>query len=228
MLLYGELTPWYHLVDPLADHAEEGNEYRQVLLDAGVGPSLLELGSGAGNNAYYLKQSFRCVLSDLSAEMVALSTRINPECEHVVGDMQSMRLQRQFDAVFVHDAICYMRTEAELARAIETAFVHTREGGVALFVPDAWRETFAEGEEVLSASDGEKTLRCLMWTHDPNPDDCEYSVEFAFLLRENGVVRALHDSHTEGLFPLATWLRLLAQAGFTPAVTHERMILCRR
>ncbi len=28
---------------------------------------------------------------------------------------------RQFDAVFVHDAICYMATESDLRKAIETA-----------------------------------------------------------------------------------------------------------
>jgi hypothetical protein len=38
--------------------------------------------------------------------------------------------------VFVHDAVAYMTTERELRAAIETAFVHCRPGGAALFAPD--------------------------------------------------------------------------------------------
>ena len=32
-----------------------------------------------------------------------MSRSINPECEHVQGDMRTLRLGREFDAVFVHD-----------------------------------------------------------------------------------------------------------------------------
>lgn len=56
-------------------------------------------------------------LVDRSPEMLAVSFALNPECEHVVGDMRDMRLGRVFDCVLIHDAICYLTTEAEL-RAI--------------------------------------------------------------------------------------------------------------
>jgi uncharacterized membrane protein len=56
--------------------------------------------------------------------------------------MRSVRLGRLFDAVFIHDAISYMRTETDLRAAIQTAFVHCRPGGVALFAPDHLRESF--------------------------------------------------------------------------------------
>ena len=59
-----------------------------------------------------------------SAGMLAVSRALNPECEHVEGDMRTVRLGREFDAVFVHDAVCYLTTEDDLRRAIETAFVH--------------------------------------------------------------------------------------------------------
>lgn len=58
--------------------------------------------------------------------MLDLSKKSNPECEHILGDMRTLRLNRTFDAVFVHDAICYMRTREDLRAAIETAFVHLR------------------------------------------------------------------------------------------------------
>ena len=114
--LYGELTPWYRLIDPPADHEEECDSFAEVLVDA-IDPAprtLLELGAGAGHNAVWLKRRFACTLSDIAEPMLALSRELNPECEHVLGDMRSLRLGRQFDAVLVHDAIVYMVTEADL------------------------------------------------------------------------------------------------------------------
>src|SRR5688572_15793085 len=112
--LYSELVDWYDLVDPAAEHEEEATGYEAALirgLGSGTNLSLLELGAGAGHNAFYLKKRFQCTLSDLSEPMLRRSKRLNPECEHVLGDMRTTRLGRTFDAVFVHDAICYMSTE---------------------------------------------------------------------------------------------------------------------
>ena len=46
--------------------------------------------------------------------MLALSATLNPECEHLEGDMRTLRLGRTFDVVFIHDAISYLTTEDDL------------------------------------------------------------------------------------------------------------------
>jgi len=152
--------------------------------------------------------------------MLEVSRRLNPDCEHVQGDMRSVRLGRQFDGVFVHDAVCYMTTEADLRAAIDTAFVHCRPGGVALFAPDHVRENFAPGTDHGGEDDGDgRGLRYLEWTWDPDPADTSYCVEYVYLLRDaDGSVRAVHDRHVEGLFSRGDWLRWLSDAGFEPKV----------
>jgi len=237
-LLYAELAPWYRLVDPPEDHGIETAFYAQCLADAATGDArtLLELGAGAGHNASHLKGRFRCTLVEPSESMRALSVELNPECEHAPGDMRDVRLGRTFDAVLVHDAVCYMLTEEDLRAAATTAFVHTRPGGAALFVPDCTRETFAEQTEQHGGDDGARSVRYVMWTWDPEPADGTYRVDFAFLLREGDHVRAVHDTHLEGLFPRATWQAVLASAGFDVALVHGTdaenfapdMFLCRR
>jgi hypothetical protein len=215
-LLYGELVPWYRLVDPTVDHADEAASYQAALERAASPPAetLLELGAGAGNNASHLKRRFRCTLTDLSPQMQALSRELNPECDHALGDMRTLRLGRTFDAILLHDAVMYMATEEDLAAAIRTAFVHTRPGGAAVFAPDFVRETFHEGSQLLSGSEGGRALRGIEWVWDPDPGDDAYLVEYSFLLRDNGSVRAVHDRHVEGLFSRATWHRLLTGAGY--------------
>lgn len=215
--IYGELASWFHLLSHPREYAEEAAAYRDALLSASaVRPrTLLELGSGGGNNAFYLKRDFECTLSDLSPAMLELSRGLNPECEHVVGDMRTLRLGRQFDAVFVHDAIVYMTTEEDLRQAMETAFVHCRPGGVALFAPDYTRETFQPATE-QGGNDGEgRALRYLEWDWDPDPNDTTFLVDSVYLLREGGTeVRVVHDHHVCGIFPRSTWLRLLGETGF--------------
>ncbi|MGH7263923.1 MAG: class I SAM-dependent methyltransferase [Candidatus Rokuibacteriota bacterium] len=215
--LYGELASWWPLLSAPAEYAEEAAFYRQVLVEAcDRSPgSLLELGSGGGSNASHLKRHFRMTLVDRSPGMLAVSRALNPECEHVEGDMRRIHLGRQFDGVLVHDAVAYMTTGDDLRRTAATAFVHCRPGGAAVFVPDYVRETFQPGTQ-HGGHDGEgRSLRYLEWTWDPDPADTTYTVDFAYLLREaDGSVRAAHDRHVCGLFPRAEWLRVLAEAGF--------------
>src|SRR5512139_1824364 len=98
MRLYRELAPWFHLLTHPSDYAEEAAYYTRLIEEAGDGPmqTLLELGSGGGNNASHLKARFQCTLTDLSAEMLTLSAALNPECEQLRGDMRTLRLGRVF------------------------------------------------------------------------------------------------------------------------------------
>jgi SAM-dependent methyltransferase len=223
MLLYDQLAPaWYRIIDPPEDHRDEAAAYADVLKAAApVAETLLELGSGAGHNAFHLKRRFLCTLTDVSEPMLALSRDLNPECEHALGDMRDLRLGRLFDCVLVHDAIMYMLSEQDLQAAITTAFTHTRPGGAAVFAPDVFRETFQESSDELRGEDGGRVVRGLDWMWDPDPSDDTFVTEYALLLREGGVVTAVHDRHVEGLFSTATWRRLLLEAGYAVA-TFDR------
>jgi len=213
--LYGELADWFHLLTAPADYAEEADVYRRILEEACDDPprSVLELGSGGGNNASHLKAHFELTLVDRSPQMLELSRTLNPECRHVVGDMRDVRLGEQFDAVFVHDAVSYLTTEEDLAAAVTTAAAHLRIGGAALFVPDFVRESFEPRTGHGGHDGGDRALRYLEWFWDPDPADTTYVCDFAYLLRENVEVRCVQDSHVCGLFPRATWLGLIERAG---------------
>ena len=215
--MYDELASWWPLLSPAAEYEEEAAFYARMLADACAGPlrTVLELGSGGGSNASHLKRRFDMVLVEPSAGMRGVSEALNPDCEHIDGDMRSVRLGREFDAVFVHDAVCYMTTEPDLRMAVSTAFVHCRPGGAALFAPDFVRENFCPSTD-HGGSDGEsRALRYLEWVWDPDPSDTTYVVDYAYLLRTaDGSVRVEHDRHIEGLFTRAQWIRFLSDAGF--------------
>ena len=217
MRMYTDLAPWFHWVTRPEDYADEA-AFVHALLQAHCHPpaqTVLELGSGGGNNASHLKAHYTLTLADLSPPMLEVSQRLNPECEHRVGDMRTARLGRLFDAVFIHDAVMYMTTEADLRAAIETAYVHCRPGGVAILVPDCVRETFQPRTECDEADFEGRSLRSLEWEYDPDPSDTTTLSHFAFMLREgDGPVQFAFDTHLFGLFSRADWFRLLADVGF--------------
>src|SRR3990170_737134 len=104
--LYSDLASWFHLLTAPEDYGDEAEYYTRLIVEAceALPRTLLELGSGGGNSASHLKAHFDMTLVDLSPQMLEVSRSLNPECEHIVGDMRTVRLGREFDAVFVHDA----------------------------------------------------------------------------------------------------------------------------
>jgi SAM-dependent methyltransferase len=222
---YAELAPWWPLVSPVEDYASEASEFLRVLEAAHPSAkTMLELGSGGGHNAFHMKHRYALTLSDLSEEMLRVSRKLNPACEHVEGDMRSLDLGRTFDIVFVHDAVDYMLTEEDLRRAMAIAFRHCRPGGVALFVPDAVKETL-ELDTDWGGTDGPdgRAIRFLEWSHDPDPTDTTAVTEYSFLVKDtDGAVRSFHETHTHGVFARARWRELLESAGFAVDVLTER------
>lgn len=215
--LYGDLAPWWPVISPL-DAYEDETDLLVELLERSPHfvRTVLDLGCGGGHAAHLMTNRFVMTLVDISPEMVQASCALNPECEHRVGDMLTLRLDRTFDAVLIHDAIDYMLAEDDLRAAFATAFAHLKPGGALVLCPDRVRETFVEDCEVggSDADDG-RSARYLAWTTDPDPLDTTVRTDYAFLLKEvDDSVRVVHESHVTGLFALQTWRELLADAGF--------------
>jgi SAM-dependent methyltransferase len=223
--LYRELATWWPLLSPPEDYADEAAFFGHVLAEVGLPlvSSLLELGCGGGSNAFYLKQIFTHVtLTDLSPDMLAVSRTLNPECEHVEGDMRTIRLGRVFDVVFIHDAIDYMTTLQALGQALETAFVHCKPGGLVLLLPDYVRETFQPSTDYGGRDADARGLRYLEWTYDPDENDTTYTTEYVYVLRDGTQpTRVEHEQHTCGLFSRGAWLGLLCNMGFQPEIVQD-------
>jgi GrpB-like predicted nucleotidyltransferase (UPF0157 family)/ubiquinone/menaquinone biosynthesis C-methylase UbiE len=215
--LYRDLAAWWPILSAPEEYTEEAKFFRRVMSAHARVPlrTILELGSGGGSNASHLKKHFTMTLVDLSPGMLDVSRALNPECEHVEGDMRTVRLGRQFDAVFVHDAVAYMISEDDLRQAMRTAFVHCRPGGVALFTPDYTREGFKASTAHGGHDRGDRSMRYLEWTLDPDPTDTTYECHMAYVLREAGKeARCVLDRHVCGLFAREDWLRWMREAGF--------------
>jgi SAM-dependent methyltransferase len=218
--LYTELAGWWQLISPTEDYADEAAFFKR-LFQAENAKTILELGSGGGNVAWFLKKDFTLTLTDISGEMLTESKKQNPELEHIEGDMRALRLGKTFDGVLIHDAIMYMTSEEDLRAALVTAYEHCKPGGAVVIVPDWVAETFRphtthEGEDA-----GERGVRYLEWIWDADPNDTEVNYEFILALKENDALRTVVDRQVVGVFPRATWLQLLRDVGFEARVVED-------
>jgi hypothetical protein len=240
--LYDQLVDLYPLLSRPEDYTAEARRIRAAVRrllpradrtrhqgpgGAGGGgkPTLLELGVGSGHVLSHLTSMFDAVGVDLSPQMLEHAARTNPGVEHHAGDMRDVRLGRTFDAVLIHDAVHYMLTEADLLAALGTAAAHLNPGGALLALPRYVRETFVDGDvsHDLDVSHP-TTVGYVMQARDPDPTDTTYQLTMLLMVRHQGRIHVEEDRHTCGLFPVATWMRLLDEAGFEAEAPRLRAV----
>ena len=218
--VYADLAEWWPMISPPHEYAQEAAylaDFIEQHLDASPRrPTVLDLGSGGGHVAVHLKPHFNVTLVDLSDDMLTTSRQLNRECEHLQGDMRTLRLGRTFDVVLVHDAVDYIIGIEDLHQVIETAAVHCRPRGLALFVPDYVKDTFTE----LAGSGGGgvdadgRTATFTEHTWDPDPGDDWVQADYEFVLQDpEGDRRVIRESHRLSAYSRAIWHDVIEQVG---------------
>jgi hypothetical protein len=215
--LYSDLAWLWPVMSPPEEYAEEAAHWKNTLREL-LGPGrheILELGVGGGHNLSHLTSDFNATAVDLSEPMLANSKKLNPTVTHIAGDMRSGRLGKKFRAVLIHDAISHITSEDDLLATVKTAAAHLESGGVFITTPDNIRDTFKSPRvESVMCSGKEFHLTCCEYTHDPDPGDTTIETIFTYLIEKEGRLQIEHDRMITGLFPLATWKRLIEGAGF--------------
>ncbi len=240
--LYRDLASLWPLVSPVEDYAAEAAVLSKLIRrELRVGPRarrrprVLELGAGGGHTLFHLRDDFDIVAVDLSPAMLAQCRRLNPDVPTFVGDMRTVRLRQTFDAVLIHDAIDYLLSPRDVARAMATAHAHLRPGGVLVVAPTYVRETFRNHDtESDQRLDGDTAVTYLSYVHDPDPADTRYDLRLVVLIARRGKIRCVEDHHVCGLLSVGNWEQLMTAAGFTarafddPATTLPHVLLVGR
>jgi SAM-dependent methyltransferase len=223
--LYGDLAELWPLISPPSDYAAEMAVIRQLLdehlgsAEAAAPKRILELGAGGGHGLWHLADDFDCTAVDLAPAMLAHCHELNPDMETHVGDMRSVRLEKKFDVVLIHDAIDYMTTARDAQDALQTAAVHLDVGGLLIVVPTYVRETFVQHELAHDHQQvGPVELTYFSYVHDPDPHDTAIELVLVYLIGGDDAavpLRIEHDRHVCGLFATDAWLDMIKEVGFT-------------
>ncbi len=215
--LYDDLAWTWPIISPPEDYVTESEQFaRMISQHAVIGErSLLHLGCGGGHNDHTLKIHFNVTGVDVSTPMLDLARRLNPEVMYQEGDMRSVRLERQFDAVAILDSVNYMLTRDDLRHAFETAHTHLRPGGVLLTYVEQTVQGFQQNRsKIMTRKKGDVEIAFIENYYDPDPSDSTYESTFTYLIRERGELKIETDRHLCGIFTLKLWYENLRSVGF--------------
>ena len=202
------------------EYEDEVMVYVDLIKRTAVAPpsTLLHLGSGAGGHDRIFKRHFTVTGVDISLGMLNKARVANPDIEYLEGDMRTLRLNRQFDAVVIPDSIDYMASQDDLQRAIQTAVAHLKTSGVLLVVGKT-EETFQDNNFAYT---GEKdgvhvTLIENNYINPFRPNT--YEATLVYLIRQQGELTIHTDNQVLGLFSQATWEKAFNDAELTTQIT---------
>jgi len=203
------------LAEP-ADYEQEVAHYADMVRQHASPPvhTLLHLGCGAGGQDLFFKRNFSVTGVDLSIGMLDKARAKNPEIEYIEGDMRTIRLDRQFDAVVIPDSIDYIATMGGLQQVIHTAALHLRRGGVLLVVCST-AEQFRNNNFVYTGEKGDVHVTLFENNYTSPYAPQTHEITLFYLIRQRGQLKTYSEHIVAGLFPQASWEGVFKQAGLT-------------
>ena len=203
------------LAEP-ADYEQEVAHYADMVRQHASPPvhTLLHLGCGAGGQDLFFKRNFSVTGVDLSIGMLDKARAKNPEIEYIEGDMRTIRLDRQFDAVVIPDSIDYIATLGGLQQVIHTAALHLRKGGVLLVVCST-TEQFRNNNFVYTGEKGDVHVTLFENNYASPYAPQTHEITLFYLIRQHGALKTYSEHIVAGLFPQASWEGVFKQAGLT-------------
>jgi SAM-dependent methyltransferase len=176
--------------------------------------TLLHLGCGAGGYDGVFKQHFAVTGVDISRGMLDMARLRHQDIEYIEGDMRTVRLGREFDAVAIPDSIDYMGSLPELRMAIETAVTHLKPGGILLVVGKT-KEIFRDNNFVYTGEQEDLHVTLLENNYINRYRPHTYEATLVYLIRRRGELTIHTECHMLGLFSQAVWEKVFTEAGLS-------------
>lgn len=149
--MYDKSAGWYDAFYRDKDYEGEARRIAELVRQRHpAAMTLLDVACGTGRHLEYLAPTFRCTGVDLEARMLSVARPRVPEVSLVVGDMTTLDLGGQFDAVLcLFSSIGYVRTLDGLQRALAAMARQLAPGGVLVVEPWIRPETWRGGAVVV-------------------------------------------------------------------------------
>lgn len=144
MIVFKDYSIYYDLLYKDKDYLAEATFINNLIkLYAPEAKSILNLGCGTGSHDFFLADmGYQVTGIDMSADMISIANKKLMNCQNDnvsfhVGDIRSIRLNRQYDVIIsLFHVISYQVSNMDLAATFDTVDEHLLNGGIFIF--DCW------------------------------------------------------------------------------------------
>lgn len=163
------------------------------------GKALLDIACGTGSHAEVLSKYYKVEGMDYDKGMLVVARRKYPNLKFEHGNMIDFSLKRKFDILTcLFSSIGYVRTKANLRKAIKTMADHLVSGGVLLvepwFTPSQWNTG-----RVYTTHVNNEDLKITRMSFSSKKGNVS-SIDFHYLIGSSTGVEHFTERHELGLF----------------------------
>ena len=177
-----------------------------------AGDTLLDVACGTGTHVGFLSKYYKVEGIDLNSEMLKVARKKHPNIRFRQGDMRNFDLGRQFDVLTcLFSAIGYMKTKADLRKAIKTMARHLLPGGVLLVEPWFSEEEWNVGRVSVNFVD-KSELKIIRMNRAGKRGKISL-LEFQYLIGTSNGIQHIVEHHEFGLFSHEEYMEAFTRAG---------------
>ncbi|MCB0628213.1 MAG: class I SAM-dependent methyltransferase [Lewinella sp.] len=174
--------------------------------------TLLDVGCGTGLHLKYLRKQYEVAGLDISPELLAVARESCPDIPFHEADMTDFELNRTFDVVIcLFSAIAYVKTLANLERAMTQMARHLQPGGLLIVEPWVSPEKYWRNHIVANFVDQPDLKISWMYNHDIEDSVSVFNINY--LVGTPQGVEYFTERHEMGLFTHEQYLAAFGQAG---------------
>ncbi|NPB03169.1 MAG: class I SAM-dependent methyltransferase [Thermotogae bacterium] len=213
---FSHIAPYYDLLFRDINYEEWALYISRILQFARIRVKrILEIGCGTGNlTKHLIAMGYEVVGVDLSEGMLEIARKKLPGVEFIQGDVRTLYLGQQYDAVVsTFDSLNNLLTEEELFQAFQRIREHIKEGGIFvgdLNTPTAMIEDWNGKVWVKDLEDGTLSL----WRGEYDGDSVSTLNLTLFVPQGEEIYRRVDATFRERGYTLTTVSRLLKRVGF--------------
>ena len=142
--MYGPAGKYYDKLYSAKDYHKESRAIIETINSyCSKAHSLLDVACGTGGHLQHLSSQYDAEGIDLSGDLVSIARNRLPDVRIHQGDMISFKLGRSYDVVLcLFSSIGYVKTAANLNRAVNCMANHLNPGGILLIEPWFTKESW--------------------------------------------------------------------------------------
>lgn len=183
------------------------------------GNLLLDVACGTGIHAEYLSKYYKVEGLDLDEKMLLVARKKYPKIRFTRGNIIDFDLGRQFNVITcLFSSIGYVKTKANLRKAIKNMSRHVFPGGLLLvepwFTPEQWNPGRVYTHQVEKPD-----MKIVRMSLSKQKGRTSF-VEFQYLIGSPKGIEHLTEVHTLGLFTREEYLDAFKAAGL--GVIHRK------